>query len=128
MNKSSDTEPTFSVNAINDYLDQYLQRWELQGEHICRRYKTNGWKSTLMVINTVGHLAEVAWHHPEIEAGYSHVVVKLTNHSAKGITAKDFELAQKIEETVLWRPGLEESALTGTPEDKRFAYVVYEDS
>jgi 4a-hydroxytetrahydrobiopterin dehydratase len=30
--------------------------------------------------------------------------VKLATHSAGGITDKDFALARKIEDTVLWRP------------------------
>ena len=36
------------------------------GEGLHRpHYKTGGWKGTLMVVNTVGHLAEAAWHHPD---------------------------------------------------------------
>ena len=48
-----------------------------------------------MVINTIGHLAEAAWHHPDISASYAFVIVKLQNHAAKGITDKDFLLAKK---------------------------------
>ena len=61
-----------------------------------------------MVINTVGHLAESAWHHPDITASYAWVEVRLQNHAAKGITDKDFELAKKIEDVVHWQPGKEE--------------------
>src|SRR2546427_2632006 len=39
------------------------------------------------------------------------VIVKLKNHAAGGVTDKDFELARKIEEVVLWRP-----AAGGAPE------------
>ena len=39
--------------------------------------------------------------------------MKLSTHSAGGITDKDFELARQIEEHVLWRPA--GGALTGTP-------------
>ena len=81
-----------------------------------------------MVINTVGHLAEAAWHHPDISASYAFVIVKLMNHAAKGVTNKDFELAIKIEEVVMWQPGLnEDSSLEGTPDDPRFKYIKYED-
>ena len=41
-----------------------------------------------MVINTVGHLAEAAWHHPDITASYAWVEVRLMTHTAKGITAR----------------------------------------
>ena len=78
-----------------------------------------------MVVNTVGHLAEAAWHHPDLTVSYAFVTVKLMNHAAKGITEKDFELAKKIEEVVMWQPGTG-SALEGTPDDPRFKYVKYE--
>ncbi len=40
--------------------------------------------------------------------------MKLQNHAAGGITDKDFELARKIEDAVLWRPTTG-GALEGTP-------------
>lgn len=76
-----------------------------------------------MVVNTIGHLAEVAWHHPDMRVSYKSVEVRLMNHSAKGITGKDFELARKLDEVICWRPDREDSALTGTPEAARFAYI-----
>jgi 4a-hydroxytetrahydrobiopterin dehydratase len=81
-----------------------------------------------MVINAVGHLAEAAWHHPDLKASYAWVEVKLQTHTAKGITDKDFELARKIEDFVSWRPAKEGGALEGTPTgDQRFAYIKYDD-
>jgi 4a-hydroxytetrahydrobiopterin dehydratase len=44
--------------------------------------------------------------------------VKLKTHSDGGITDKDFELAKKIEDVVLWRPS--GGALTGNP--KKFVF------
>jgi 4a-hydroxytetrahydrobiopterin dehydratase len=80
-------------------------------------------KSTLMVVNTVGHLAEAAFHHPDLTVSYAFVIVKLVNHSAKGITNKDFEMSHKIEEVIMWQPGKEGGALEGTPDDPRFKYI-----
>jgi 4a-hydroxytetrahydrobiopterin dehydratase len=49
------------------------------------------------------------------------------NHAAKGITDKDFALARKIEEVIMWQPGAEAGAvLEGTPDDPRFKYLKYE--
>ena len=105
-----------------------LPHWTLESGWIRRKYKTSGWKATLMVVNTVGHLAEAAWHHPDLAVSYAFVIVKLMNHAAKGITEKDFALAKKIEEVVQWQPGKEEGAvLEGTPnEDPRFKYLKYD--
>ena len=124
--KKSEDE-TYSEEEIATRLQEELPDWYYEDGWIRRKYKTSGWKGTLMVINTVGHLAEAAWHHPDITASYAFVVVKLVNHSAKGITDKDFELARKIEEVVMWQPGKEEiSALEGTPDDQRFKYIKYD--
>ena len=86
------------------WLQKNLPKWRLEDGWLKRTYKTASWKGTLMVINTVGHLAEAAWHHPDITASYAWVEVRLQNHAAKGITDKDFTLARKLDEIALWRP------------------------
>ena len=119
-------ERTYSDEEAEARLKDELPRWRLEAGFIRRRYETHGWKGTLMVVNTVGHLAEAAFHHPDIAASYAWVEVRLTTHSAKGITDKDFELAGKIEEVVLWQPGAQVGALEGPSPDPRFAYIKYE--
>ena len=117
---------TYSDEEVTAFLEQYLPHWFLENGWIRRKYKTSSWKSTLMVVNTVGHLAEAGFHHPDMAISYAFVIVKLKNHEAKGITDKDFELAQKIEEVIMWQPGLDEGALPGTPDDPRFKYIKYD--
>ena len=119
-------EKTYTDTEVEKRLRKDLPRWYLEKGSIRRKYKTNSWKGTLMVINTVGHLAEAAWHHPDIAASYAWVEVRLKNHAAKGITDKDFDLAKKIEDVVQWQPGREGGALEGTPGDQRFAYIKYD--
>ena len=129
----SDTEDTskdavLSEEALNTLLQTSLPHWYLEDGWIRRKYKTSGWKGTLMVVNTVGHLAEAAWHHPDLTVSYAFVIVKLCTHSARGITMKDIELARKIEEVIQWQPQLDsQSALEGTPQDDaRFKYIKYD--
>lgn len=119
-------EKTYSEDEVKERLARELPHWALEGGWIRRTYKTASWKGTLMVINAVGHLAEAAWHHPDLTASYAWVEVRLQTHTAKGITDKDFELAKKIEDVIFWQPGKEGGALEGTPEgDQRFAYIKY---
>ncbi len=119
-------EEVYSEEEINHRLKEELPHWFFKEGWIRRKYKTSGWKSTLMVVNTVGHLSEAAFHHPDLTVSYAFVIVKLMNHAAKGITNKDFELASKIEQVVMWQPGLEEGDLEGTPDDPRFKYIKYD--
>lgn len=118
------TERAYSDQEVQARLKRELSRWSFENGWIRRKYATGGWKSTLMVINTVGHLAEAAWHHPDIAASYAWVEVRLQTHTAKGITDKDFALASKIEEVVLWQPGKEGGPLEGTPADE--GYIKYD--
>jgi len=120
-------DETYSDEEIGTRLKEELPNWTYKEGWIRRKYKTSGWKGTLMVVNTVGHLAEAAWHHPDLTVSYAFVNVKLMNHAAKGITEKDFALASKIEEVVMWQPGaVEDSGLEGTPDDQRFKYIKYD--
>ena len=120
-------DEVYTTEEIDARLKDELPNWTYENGWIRRKYKTSGWKATLMVVNTVGHLAEAAWHHPDMTVSYAFVIVKLVNHAAKGVTDKDFELAKKIEEAIQWQPGTEEgSALEGTPDDPRFKYMKYD--
>ena len=127
------TATVYSEDAIKARLNNELPHWFLENGWIRRKYKTSGWKATLMVVNTIGHLAEAAWHYPDLTVSYAFVIVKLQTHDAKGITDKDFELAAKIEQVIGWQPAKEaqdnglKSALEGTPnEDARFKYIKYD--
>ncbi|MDX2257970.1 MAG: 4a-hydroxytetrahydrobiopterin dehydratase [Hyphomicrobiaceae bacterium] len=123
----SPREAAMSEAEVTAWLSDHLPSWRLEDGWVRRTYKTASWKGTLMVINTVGHLAEAAWHHPDITASYAWVEVRLVTHSAKGITMKDLELARKIEDVIGWQPGKDGGALDGTPEgDMRFAYIKYD--
>lgn len=118
---------TYTDEQVKARLEAELPHWYLENGWIRRKYKTSGWKATLMVVNTIGHLAEAAWHHPDLTVSYAFVIVKLMTHDGKGITDKDFQLAKKIEEVVAWQPGKEGGALEGTPnEDQRFKYIKYD--
>lgn len=125
--RKSTPDEVYDDDEVVRRLAEELPQWSYKDGWIRRKYKTSGWKGTLMVVNTVGHLAEAAWHHPDLTVSYAFVNVKLMNHAAKGITDKDFELARKIEEVVCWQPGADsDSALEGTPDDQRFKYIKYD--
>ena len=125
--RSKSADEVYATEEIESRLKEELPKWYLEDGWIRRKYKTSGWKSTLMVVNTVGHLAEAAWHHPDLTVSYAFVTVKLMNHAAKGITEKDFALAHKIEQVLMWQPGKEEGAvLEGTPDYARFKYLKYD--
>jgi 4a-hydroxytetrahydrobiopterin dehydratase len=106
-------ETTYDETQIAERL-KALPGWYFEDGWIRRVYKTDGWPTTLMLVTTIGFLAEAAYHHPDLSVTWGKITVKLSTHSAGGITDKDFALARKIEESVLWRPEAG-GALEGTP-------------
>jgi 4a-hydroxytetrahydrobiopterin dehydratase len=109
----SEKEPTYDESQIGERL-KALPGWFYEGGWIRRNYKTDGWPTTLMLVNAIGFLAEAAYHHPDLAVTYARVTVKLNTHSAGGITDKDFDLARRIEDLALWRPA-QGGALEGSP-------------
>ena len=73
-----------------------LEGWYLEGGWLRRKYSTDGWPSTLMLVNAIGYLCEAAWHHADLSVTWGKLWVKLTTHSSGGITDKDFALARQI--------------------------------
>ena len=104
----------YSEPEIKEKIEELgLTEWYLEDGWLRRKYNTDGWPTTLMLTNAIGYMCEAAWHHADLAVTWGKLWVKLKTHSAGGITDKDFALAQKIEEVVLWRP-LAGSPLEGT--------------
>lgn len=91
-----------------------LPGWEIRDGWLRREYKTPGFTHTMLLVNTIGYIAEAAWHHPDMSVGYAQVTVKLQTHRVRAITASDVELARRIHEVATWKPG-EGSFLAGFP-------------
>ncbi len=106
-------ETPLTDTAIAERL-AHLPGWRHADGMIRRTFKTDGWPTTLMLVNAIGFYAEAADHHPDLDIGWGRLTVSMRTHSARGITAKDFELAGVIEQAARWRPA-PGSALRGTP-------------
>jgi 4a-hydroxytetrahydrobiopterin dehydratase len=109
----AEQERTYTEAEIGERLHA-LPGWFYENGWIRRVYKTDGWPTTLMLVNAIAYVAEAAYHHPDLAVTWGRVTVKLNTHSAGGITDKDFSLAAKIEQVALWRPAPGD-ALSGTP-------------
>src|SRR5207247_2019699 len=97
-------EPTYTDAQVEEKLKDYAGWW-LEDGWIRRNYKTDGWPTTLMLVNTIGYVAEAAYHHPDLAVTWGRVIVKLKNHAAGGITDKDFQLAPWIARFLEVPPG-----------------------
>ena len=111
-----------NTKEINQSLSD-LDGWTLEGTKIQKTISVQNWKGVLMLANTIGHLSEVAWHHPDLLLSYSSLTIYLTSHDSGGITLRDIALAKKIDEIIMWNPSEENTPLEGTPDEDQYRYL-----
>lgn len=76
-----------------------LDGWTLEegGSAIARRFTFKGFNEAFGFMARAALAAEKMDHHPEWSNVYNKVDVRLTTHSAGGLTALDIELARKLD-------------------------------
>jgi 4a-hydroxytetrahydrobiopterin dehydratase len=74
----------------------HVPAWERRGNEIRRTFAFADFESSMAFVNEVAARAQAADHHPDIDIRYSKVTLALSTHSAGGLTARDFDLAEAI--------------------------------
>jgi 4a-hydroxytetrahydrobiopterin dehydratase len=75
-----------------------LPGWSIQNEKLHREYRFPDFAHAFGFMTTAAIEIEKRNHHPEWSNVYSRVTVDLTTHDSKGITQKDVDLAQLLEQ------------------------------
>ena len=79
-------------------LNQSCQQpWTIESDKLSKSFKFPNFVSAFGFMSQVAILAEKADHHPEWSNVYNRVNIDLTTHEADGISTRDFDLAQAIE-------------------------------
>jgi 4a-hydroxytetrahydrobiopterin dehydratase len=73
-----------------------VPHWKVESGELTRTFTFKDFRASLAFVNEVGNLAEAAGHHPDIDIRYNKVRLALVTHDAGGLTAKDFDLAGKV--------------------------------
>ena len=77
------------------------EQWKQDGDAIVRDLEFEDFKAAMAAVNRVADLAEETNHHPDILVhGWNKVRLTLSTHSAGGLTAADFALAEQIDEPI----------------------------
>lgn len=108
-------EPLFSGDEL-DARVALLQGWTADDAWIVREYRTDGWRSTMLLVGAIAFIAEAANHHPDLGVHWGKVTVRLQTHSAGGVTEKDLQLADQIERIARWHPTAGFPGLEGQPD------------
>ena len=74
-----------------------LRNWSLEVDSIVKDKVFRDFKESMDFVNKVAEIANKHNHHPSVLINYNTVRMTLTTHEAKGLTLKDFDVAEEID-------------------------------
>ena len=75
-----------------------LAGWAREGNAIRKSFSFGKFAEGIRFVDRVATAADALDHHPDIDVRYTTITMVLSTHSAGGLTRKDFELAERIEQ------------------------------
>lgn len=82
-----------------EMLGRVHDDWRLNDDAtgIQRDFAFKGFYKTMAFVNAVAWIANQEGHHPDLEVGYNHCLVRYTTHAIDGLSINDFICAAKID-------------------------------
>ena len=76
-----------------------LPDWALSddGHYISKDFRFRDFHRTMTFVNALAWIAHVEDHHPDMEVGFGHCLVRFNTHDVGGLSENDFICAAKIE-------------------------------
>lgn len=84
---------------IEQRLDE-LGDWEREGDEIQKVFEFEDFGAAISFVNAVAELADRYDHHPDIDIRWNRVKLAMSTHSEGGLTARDFDVAGEIEQSI----------------------------
>jgi len=81
------------------YMRLVHDGWELTADakELRRDFKFKGFNKTMGFVNAIAWIANTENHHPDLEVGYGHCLVRFTTHAIDGLSENDFICAAKVD-------------------------------
>jgi 4a-hydroxytetrahydrobiopterin dehydratase len=86
-----------TAEAVDSALASQGSSWSREGDELVLVVRRADFAGALAFVNRVGALAEAADHHPDIDIRWNKVTLRLSTHSAGGLTELDLALAAQID-------------------------------
>ncbi len=86
--------------ATTEEIEQWekqIPEWEVSETEISREFNFADYYETIAFVNAIAWIAHGEDHHPDLIVGYNRCIVKLSTHSAGGLSKNDFIVAAKID-------------------------------
>ena len=89
--------PVLNAEQREELLTRLVD-WAIEDDTLRRTFVFPDFVGSMGFVTRVAILAEKANHHPDIDIRWNKVTLALTTHDAGGLTEKDADLAEKIDD------------------------------
>jgi 4a-hydroxytetrahydrobiopterin dehydratase len=91
-------EQALSVGEINE-LAAVLPEWALSDDRkaISRNVRFKNFHETMAFVNALAWIAHAEDHHPDMEVGYGHCLMRFSTHDVGGLSLNDFICAARVD-------------------------------
>jgi 4a-hydroxytetrahydrobiopterin dehydratase len=88
-----------TTDEAGQLLGRLHSDWALNEDatEIRRDFRFKGFYRTMAFVNAVAWIANREDHHPDLEVGWGHCLVRFSTHSIKGLSENDFICAAKVD-------------------------------
>ena len=84
----------------NDAVDAALVKlsWRREGDELVKEVTRSDFVEAVRFVDALVPVAEEANHHPDVPISWNKVTLRLSTHSAGGLTQRDLDLAARIDQ------------------------------
>lgn len=84
---------------VQTHMQSLHEDWIVNQAHneIMRDFGFENYYQTMAFVNAIAFLAHKEDHHPDLEVGYNHCMVRYSTHAIGGLSENDFICAAKVD-------------------------------
>src|SRR5689334_8698493 len=97
------TKP-LTPNDAKKFLQQLATDWQISSDNksIFKDFNFKNYYQTIAFVNAIAWMTHLENHHPDLEVGFNHCLVRYNTHAIDGLSENDFICARKVD--VLFQP------------------------
>jgi 4a-hydroxytetrahydrobiopterin dehydratase len=87
-------------SKVDELMNKLAKGWQVSPDYkqISVDIKFKNYYETMSFVNAVAWMAHYEGHHPDLEVGYNHCLVRYTTHAIDGLSENDFICAKQVDE------------------------------
>ncbi len=101
--------PPLDKTKVNELMKQLADGWHPDKEYkqIFKDFRFKNYYQTMAFVNAIAWMAHIEDHHPDLEVGYNHCMVRYSTQAIHGLSENDFICARKVD--VIFKPFVQKS-------------------